>query len=154
MSRSRTLRVAVERALWAAFVYPWLMCGLLHATWLVAWAVLGHVPRASIDDPKFISAWVDAPAAVCAVLIGLSPLALGIGVLCAVLMPWWRHEKSPRAQSSRTSCVVPMSPPRHERPSRRYVLMLALVLALCVQWGLVVWLLRADPLGVLEWFVD
>jgi hypothetical protein len=48
----------------AAFVsslYPvWLLLSV-YATWFTAWVALGHRPRSSLDDPKFISPFVLVP---------------------------------------------------------------------------------------------
>ena len=43
------------------WVYPCLLVTSLYGTWLVAWAVLGHQPVPSIDDPKYISPIVSDP---------------------------------------------------------------------------------------------
>ncbi len=43
---------------WTAVVilcFPVIAIGLMLASWLAAWATLGHPPRAWIDDPKEIS---------------------------------------------------------------------------------------------------
>jgi len=41
-------------------VYPLLVLGLLYGEWLLGWFVLGHPPRPTIDDPKFLegTSWV------------------------------------------------------------------------------------------------
>src|SRR5262249_48228957 len=62
----------LRAAAWVASLYPLLLLFLLYATWFTAWAVLGHRPRSSLDDPKFISPLVEVPY--------LSTFLLGLGV--------------------------------------------------------------------------
>jgi hypothetical protein len=53
----------------------------LYATWFTAWAVLGHRPRSSLDDPKFISPLVEVPY-LATFLLGLTaPLSLPLSML-------------------------------------------------------------------------
>lgn len=48
-------------AAWAASFYPLSPIVFLYATWFTAWIVLGHRPRSSLDDPKYISPIVLIP---------------------------------------------------------------------------------------------
>lgn len=41
--------------------YPLALLASLYATWLAGRIALGYWPRPSLDDPKFISVWVDIP---------------------------------------------------------------------------------------------
>ena len=73
----------LRAAAWVSSLYPLLILASLYATWFTAWAVLGHSPRMSLDDPKFISPIVDVP------LTTTYPLMLGLAfamVLCLVLV--------------------------------------------------------------------
>jgi hypothetical protein len=77
---------------WVATLYPLLLVASIYATWFTAWIVLGHQPRMSLDDPKFISPIGDVPltatyllmlgapgAFVLCVLIALAFVAQGVG---------------------------------------------------------------------------
>jgi len=59
--------------------YPLLVIGSIYLTWLVAWIALGHRPIPSLDDPKFISVWVDIPLIVSRFLMMGFVFALGSG---------------------------------------------------------------------------
>ena len=53
----------------------------LYAQWLLSWAVLGHVPRPSLDDPKDVpvASWMH-------VVTGISPTAWPVAALVAVVI--------------------------------------------------------------------
>ena len=51
----------LRAAAWVASLYPLLLLASLYGTWFTAWVVLGHRPRSSLDDPKFISPVVEVP---------------------------------------------------------------------------------------------
>ncbi len=51
----------LEVASWASSLQPAVVLSYLYATWATAWCMLGHCPRPSLDDPKFISPVVDVP---------------------------------------------------------------------------------------------
>ena len=55
-SGSRLLRFFAN----ATLAYPLIVVGLFYGEWFLAWHVLGHEPRVSDDDPKFIdgSSWM------------------------------------------------------------------------------------------------
>ena len=65
---------------WIVAAEPLLLDLCLYVTCLVALAVLGHPPRSSLDDPKFISPLVDAPFCATFVLLLLFPFSF-IGCL-------------------------------------------------------------------------
>jgi hypothetical protein len=44
---------------WAGLAYPLLFAVMLYGQWLAAGIVLGHPPRPSIDDPKFVPVSTD-----------------------------------------------------------------------------------------------
>lgn len=50
----------IARFAFTSLFFPLLVAGLLYGQWLLAWAVLGHPPRPSLDDPKYIhgSSWM------------------------------------------------------------------------------------------------
>jgi hypothetical protein len=51
----------IEIASWASALQPAIILLYLYATWITAWCALGHRPRPSLDDPKFISPIVEVP---------------------------------------------------------------------------------------------
>jgi hypothetical protein len=53
----------LEAASWASSLQPAVVLSYLYLTWVTAWCVLGHTPRPSLDDPKYISPVVDVPYA-------------------------------------------------------------------------------------------
>jgi hypothetical protein len=69
----------LRAAAWVCSLYPLFIIGSLYATWLAAWCVLGHQPRVSLDDPKYISPIVDVPFASTMVLIGGMPFVFFVG---------------------------------------------------------------------------
>ena len=112
----------------AAWVYPFLLVASFYLTWLVAWGILGHAPRPSLDDPKFISSWLDVPYDLTALLlIGFPAAALG-GVVATA---WFGS-------------------------IRRLPLLTTLLMAVSLLglWLAAVALLRWDPLEVVNWFFD
>jgi hypothetical protein len=54
-------RRRIEAASWGSLLQPAIMLLYLYATWATAWCVLGHCPRPSLDDPKYISPIVEVP---------------------------------------------------------------------------------------------
>lgn len=75
-------------AAWVASLYPMLLLGSLYATWFTAWMVLGHRPRFSLDDPKFISPIVSVLHDVTVILtMGLTFAFLSTLVLSAACIP-------------------------------------------------------------------
>ena len=56
-----------------ALIYPLIALATLYAEWLLAWYVLGHRPRPSLDDPKFIvgSNWMHPFVTI--VILGMVP---------------------------------------------------------------------------------
>jgi hypothetical protein len=66
----------LRAAVWVSSLYPLLIVFSLYATWFTAWVVLGHRPRSSLDDPKFISPIVDVPYISTFVLMLGAPFSL------------------------------------------------------------------------------
>jgi hypothetical protein len=71
-------------AAWVASLYPLLLVGSFYATWMTAWIVLGHRPRMSLDDPKYISPIVEVPFAATYLLMMGAPGAFALCVLALV----------------------------------------------------------------------
>jgi hypothetical protein len=67
-------------AAWVCSLYPLFILGSIYATWFTAWCVLGHQPRMSLDDPKYISPIVDIAFISTAVFMVGLPFALFLGV--------------------------------------------------------------------------
>lgn len=65
-------------------VYPVFALGALYGQWLLSWLILGHQPRPSIDDPKYIdgASWMHDITAFA--LIGCLPMALVTAVVNTV----------------------------------------------------------------------
>ena len=114
----------LEAASWASSLQPAVVLFYLYATWATAWCVLGHRPRPSLDDPKFISPVVDVPYVMFA-------FSLFFGwMICAC--------------TGLLLSAVCLARRRNIRP------LLALPFAWLAGYLALVW----DPLGVLYWWFD
>jgi hypothetical protein len=114
----------LEAASWASLLQPAVVLLYLYATWATAWCVLGHCPRPSLDDPKYISSVVEVPYVMFAfsILRGWMICACTGLLLAAVCY-------------ARQSNIRPL-------------------LALPVAWLVGYLALRWDPLGVLYRYMD
>lgn len=115
-----------------AYAYPVLMLASLYTTWFVAWAVLGHSPRPSLDDPKYISTLVDIPYVLTMLLIIAMPGAMIIG---AGLTPL--HLRS--CTSSKSALVA--------KTGLAFLILAAL-------WAATIAVCRFDPWNVSMWYMD
>ncbi len=79
-SRPRWIVRWLERGVW---IYPVALVASFYGTWFTAWVVLGHQPRPSLDDPKYISALVDGPYLLTMVLMMCTPAAMLLGLVFA-----------------------------------------------------------------------
>src|SRR5258706_6473936 len=70
---SRVLAIFAHLSL----AYPLFLVGSLYGEWFLAWHILGHEPRCSLDDPKYIdgSSWMHPIAGIA--IMGLMPAAVG-----------------------------------------------------------------------------
>lgn len=112
-----------------AFFYPLIAVAFVYLYWGLAWVLLGHRPRPSVDDPKDIGVAID--------------FVYNIGILLVVLLP-------PMSVGSLVCAIL--CPIRSLRERRFGRLMLAIANAFifyCV-WKLV----KFDPGHVFEWFFD
>ena len=107
------------------FFYPTVLVAALYGTWLVAWLVLGHMPRPSIDDPKYISVTVDVAYVFAGLLLVGFPAAAIIGIAMQLSV-------AQRSWLRRLFCSA----------------------VLIVVWGFAIAFLRWDPLLVMEWYMD
>jgi hypothetical protein len=114
----------LEAASWASSLQPAVVLFYLYATWATAWCVLGHRPRPSLDDPKFISPVVEVPY----VMFGFSIMLGWMICACTGLL-------------LSAVCLVRR---RNIRP----------LLALPFAWLAGYLALVLDPLGVLYWYMD
>lgn len=112
----------------ASWLYPIVLIASFYATWAIAWAMLGHMPRPSMDDPKYISGWVDVPYNITLLLIIGSPAALVGGVS-------WTAWSGVQRQLS--------------RPTKASALTLLITL-----WIGAISFLRVDPWQAVYWFGD
>jgi hypothetical protein len=109
-----------------------MLVGSLYATWFIAWAILGHRPVPSLDDPKSISRAVDVAYFVFfPLLIGMLP-AFGLHVAVMVVMA--------------------LDVVRQRRPPGPRGIALAIVAA--ALWAGAILFLRADPWRAGEWYMD
>lgn len=114
----------LEAASWASSLQPAVVLFYLYATWATAWCVLGHRPRPSLDDPKFISAVVEVPYVMFDFSIEFGWMICACtGLLLSAV------------------CLVRR---RNIRP----------LLALPFAWLASYLALVLDPLGVLYWYMD
>ncbi len=114
----------LEAASWGGSLQPVVVLFYLSATWATAWCVLGHCPRPSLDDPKFISPIVEVPYVMFAfsLFVG-SVFCACIGLLLSVVCVLWRQKIGPIA-------TLPFA------------------------WLAGYVILIKDPLGVLFWYFD
>jgi hypothetical protein len=114
----------LEAASWASSLQPAIVLLYLYTTWATAWCVLGHCPRPSLDDPKYISPIVEVPYVMFAfsLLYGWMICACTGLLLAAICFA--------RRSTIRPLAVLPFA---------------WLVGYLALMW---------DPLGVLYWYVD
>lgn len=115
-----------------AFAYPAILISSLYATWFAAWSALGHAPRPSLDDPKYIGLLVDVPYAVTMAALMGGPAAIVLGLFLVPVM------------AARRSTGLP----------RRVLYGLGAVGALALMWVAALWFLRADPWEVVNWYMD
>jgi hypothetical protein len=115
-----------------AYAYPILMLASLYTTWFVAWAVLGHSPRPSLDDPKYISTLVDIPYVLTMLLIIGIPgaMILGSGLTPLHL---WADASSKGALVAKTGFAL---------------------LILAALWVATIAVCRLDPWNVSMWYMD
>jgi hypothetical protein len=113
----------------ALCLYPLILVGALYATWFTAWAILGHRPVPSLDDPRSISRAVDVPYFVFfPLLLGMFPaLGLHVAVVIVLMVADLRKRRARGA---------------------------ALALVAATLWAGAILFLRADPWRVGEWYMD
>ncbi len=120
---SRRLRIAAN----ASLVYPVIFLAVLHGQWLLSWAVLGHMPRVSIDDPQDIdgASWMQSVTLVA--MCGVLPVAA-----CALVLNVWHVADARRGWAAMLGRVVALA---------------AFLFAAfaCMRW---------DPWRVAEWWID
>ena len=120
--------------------YPIGLLVSLYLTWFTAWAVLGHMPRPNLDDPKYISSLVDIPYAATSVLGTCMPgvfmagllgvFVLGRGLAPSLSASWAKSDWGKvRVGFVALGCFV-------------------------VCWGAAVSFFVADPWDVFGWYMD
>jgi hypothetical protein len=108
--------------------YPGVLLLAFFATWLAGRVSLGHWPRPSLDDPKFIGAWVDVPYTITGLLLVVGLPAFAIAVLGLLY---------------RAYC---------DETRRKSLLFVSVLSTVCMVATILV--LRWDPLGVVAWYMD
>jgi len=111
----------------ASLFYPLLLCIVLYGEWLCAWAVLGHQPRPSLDDPKSIAVsayWHNVTAVAFMGLLPVSWVAFALNLLHGIVRKLHWLETLTR------------------------------VIGVVVAWAIVVGLLYWDPGRVVHWWFD
>ena len=83
---SQHIGVGARAMLLLVWTYPLLPLAMLYFTWIVAWIVLGHAPRPSLDDPKSISSVVDVSYLVTLLLLMSMPFGLVIGLVIGLVL--------------------------------------------------------------------
>ena len=120
----RGLLMAVEVV---AVVYPVMLHVGLYGAWLIAYGKLGHAPRTSWDDPKELLGVINLVCGLPVLLMGAGVTAAGFSVL--------RRFYSVLTGRSRPCALV-------------------IALVICALWIGSFALLRWDPIGVGEWWID
>ncbi len=112
----------------ATWLYPVVLIASFYATWVIAWGMLGHMPRPSLDDPKYISGWVVVPHDITTLLMIAFPGALAGGVFWTV---WSGVQRKLRNLTTASALTL-----------------------LITLWIAAITFLRVDPLRVGDWFMD
>ncbi len=108
-----------------AFCYPCLLIGAFYGTWGLAWLVLGHRPRPSLDDPTEIAHVVSIIYFITGGLLVTFPGVGILGVVAYLLAP----ATSPARRVTRSVTMI-------------------------VWYAATIMFLRWDPLVVSKWFLD
>jgi hypothetical protein len=85
----------IRAVAWVVSLYPVMVPICLYMTWLVAWCVLGHRPRPSLDDPKYIGPLVDVPYVMTCLSMMSWPISGGIGLFLATVQTGPRSRINP-----------------------------------------------------------
>ena len=139
-ARMSASRLSIALCLFS--LYPLLPLTSLYVTWVTAWAVLGRLPRESLDDPESISPVVDFPYYLTMLLMGGCYPAVGICVLFAV------------AVLIRTAANRYRSGDSASQVSMAYGVSAWMILGSISTWSISLLLFFADPFRVLWWFMD
>lgn len=123
--RHRKLSIGAAVVFW---LYPAAMLGMQYATWGVAWLSLGYRPQPWIDDPGYISVWVD-------VFYYLT------GALLIFFFP-----------SVPAGCCATLWAGVARRKSAWVITVMALIYLALIVGTIAV--LRWDPIRVGDWFMD
>jgi hypothetical protein len=112
-----------------AYTYPLLAAICFYSSWLVAWVMLGHVPRPMLDDPKSIGGIMDFAYIVATLSIISFPILTPL-FLCSSFFCPLRFSNHQVAQGLTLAIV--------------YICMSAAI-------AMTIWY---DPGNVVEWWLD
>lgn len=113
-------------AFWSAIGFPLAVLGMFHLTWCIAWFLLGHLPRPSLDDPNSIHG-LSVPYFAAGLMFAVSP---GVLVLCV------GYELVRR--------------PGRWLSVHRLARLLIVLLVWFAAWAYLRW----DPLRMIDWYMD
>lgn len=109
-------------------LFPAALLAAFGVTWLAGRFTLGHWPRPSLDDPSSLGLWVDIPYTMTGALL---VLGLPVFIVAALALLWQAVVDAGQRRRWLTTSAVSM-------------LAMTGVIAL----------LRWDPWGVVDWFMD
>lgn len=105
--------------------FPLLLLGSIYGSWFLAWVVLGHAPRPSLDDPKETLGVIYLASVL---VVAIAPFGFTAGFCCAANLVLeggrWRFNQ------------------------------LSLPLAFICFWAGSIFLLRSDPWNAVNWWMD
>lgn len=108
--------------------YPVVLPLAFLVTWLAGRFSLGYWPRPSLDDPKYIGAWVDVPYNITAFLLAVGLPAFVVGVFSLIYRAY------------------------RDETRRKSLLVVSALSVICMVTTIVI--LRWDPLGIVTWYMD
>lgn len=101
---ARTPSRAVAFIAYLLALYPLVVLALLYGEWLLAWWMLGHPPRPSLDDPKSIA--VASQMHLLTALALMSLLPAGWGAVVATVVDALSQRLPRRSLLIRAACLL------------------------------------------------
>ncbi len=117
---------------WSSCIYPITAIICLYTAWLAAWIHVGHRPRNTFDDPKYLGLWVEIPYKLTYLhLLNHKEALKYCSILVLLNICYWFIDRKSRG-----------------------IELAILLFAPAVLWLMFFLLLGWDPGGVLEWYMD